>query len=245
MVTESETIRELRRRMQVGEFATARPLVVEPWAMDARREPERPAWTDGDWRWVEMRTPVRTASREADVLVPAMQSAITGALAGVLAAIVAAVLAMRQGWPWYVVPAAWSLGTALASAAEWFHLLSETRALLVRVERYERADPPQAAPPLEALRVEVVEADRGGQHWSIDDLPVSREVLGRIVRRVDSGAASWSRRGIASTPGVGEDRARKILEDLERYGYLHYPSGRNHPGGAQPTAKGKALFGAL
>lgn len=231
MATESETIRELRRRMEVGEYATARVGRTVP--------------ADGDWKWVEMRTPVRTASREADVLVPALQSAITGAMVGVLAAIVAAVLAVRQGWPWYTVVAAWSLGTVMASAAEWFHLLSETRALLVRVERYERDAPPPPAPPLEALRVEVIEGDRGRQHWAIDDLPVSREVLARIVRRVEGGSTSWSRRGIASTPGVGEDRARKILEELERHGYLHYPNGRNHPGGATPTAKGRALFGAL
>jgi len=287
---ESETIRELRRRMMpdaVGStvrtpaatrgrstvgipnraqapaatYAATMPAATRK-TMAPVSSPRAPA---PDWVWQETRTPVRQATREADVIVPALQSAITGFLGGVLIAVAAAGLAVREGWPWYVVPAAWSLGTAVVTAVQWQRLLRETRDLLVRVEMRERpgqhggdtgcnthggmapVSSPSApsAPPSDTLRVEYIEPSATGQHWTIDELPVSREVLARIARRVGSGAASWSRRGVASTPGVGEELARQVMAELEHYGYLHYPHGRNHPGGATPTAKGRALFRVL
>jgi len=176
-------------------------------------------------------------SREADVVVPAMQAAITGVVGGALVGLAALGLAVMFGWPWYVTPAAIAGGAVVAAAVQWW------RAIRIGTSTFPAQQTGTEKAP--RLRVEVVEESPVRKHWDIDDLPVSREVLARVVRRVDAGTANWSRRGITSTPGIGDERARRLLADLERFGYLHYAQGRNHPNGAQPTAKGRALMRAL
>jgi hypothetical protein len=198
------------------------------------------------WQSVEYRTPVRAATREADVIVPVMQAAITGVLGSVVIGI--AMVAARLQWrcPWWTVPLVAVIAGCLITAAQWMRLLSETHKLLVKVKRLER--PVDLGTPgtatRETLQVEIREVGDTNVRWTIDELPISRQQLAAIARSVRSGAHRWSRRDLA-TSGIGDDRAREILAALEQYGYLAYPNGRNHPDGACPTAKGRALFGAL
>ena len=179
----------------------------------------------------------RVRSREADVVVPAMQAAVSGVVGGALAGLVALLLAVVLDWPWYVTPAAIVSGAIVAAAWQWARSLN-TGSMTLPAQQ-------TGAEKVARLRVEYVEERAERKHWEIDDLPVSREVLARVVRRVDAGSAKWSRRGVLSTPGIGDARSRRILNDLEKFGYLHYPQGRNHPDGAVPTAKGRALFAVL
>jgi hypothetical protein len=202
------------------------------------------------WEAVAYRAPSRAATREADVMVPMMQAVITGVLGGAVVLMASLGAVVARGWPWWAVPVC-SGGAALAIAtAQWLRLLGETRALLVREERWERpqglGDREQGTGIRETLRVEIKEeAASGGVRWTIDELPISREQLGVIARAVQGRAKRWSRRDLVTFHGIGEERAKQILADLEAHGYLTYPKGRNHPEGAQPTAKGRALFNAL
>ena len=199
------------------------------------------------WQSIEYREPVRPATRESDVVVPALQALITGILGGLVAGLLTLVVALVRDWPLWSVPAAVIAGTVVGATAQWVHLLSETHQLLVKTRRYERpVDDAVTGPrPREILQVEIRESVNGTVHWSIDELPVSREQLEAIARSIRSGAHRWSRRDLSEFPGIGEERAKELLGQLEVQGYLAYPKGRNHHEGAQATAKGRALFGAL
>lgn len=210
------------------------------------------ALQEEEWQTVEYHEPARPASREADVLVPLLQAIVTGILGGLIALMLALAGVVARGWPWWAVPVCSGCASVMVATVQWVRLLKETRALLVKRERWER---PQGLGergqgrgekvPAETLRVEVKDETDGGVRWTIDELPISREQLTVLARRVDIGLGKWSRRSLAEIRGVGEERARTVLAELERYGYLHYPNGRNHSGGAVPTAKGAALFRGL
>ena len=96
------------------------------------------------------------------------------------------------------------------------------------------------------MQVEVAEADDGrvrvGQSLQISDLPVSREQMALIVRAISGKGLRWSRRNVAQVNGIGSDKARDLMIALVGRGFLHYPNGRNHPDGAQPTNRGRAFF---
>ena len=62
---------------------------------------------------------------------------------------------------------------------------------------------------------------------------------------VASGARHLSRRDLVGIGGMGSDRVRTLLSELEARGFVVYPKGRNDPGGAVWTAKGRALSRAL
>ncbi len=105
--------------------------------------------------------------------------------------------------------------------------------------------------PSEMMRVEIVDGATGtdsvrvGGAISVDDLPVNRETMRQLVRAIADGRCKWSRRDVASLDGIGDDRARELMRVLERGGFLHYPLGRNHPGGAVLTRKGRAFMRGL
>lgn len=98
------------------------------------------------------------------------------------------------------------------------------------------------------LRVETV---RNGGHnggrvspgdgIDLDDIPHG-EVVPSIARRWRAGQMRFSRRGLGEVPGLGDTKARQLLEALVEQGFLWYPNGENHPDGAQPTSKGRALL---
>ena len=182
-------------------------------------------------------------SREADVVVPALQAAITGVVGGALAGLVALGLTVALRLPWPVVPAAIVGGAIVAAAVQWMRGITSPR--VIGMTRPSPQSGEGADRSRDRLTVEYVEESPLVKHWEIDDLPVSREVLARVVRHVASDHGSWSRRSIVAVPGIGSERARRLIGDLVRHRFLHYPNGRNHPDGAQPTAKGSALFRAL
>lgn len=105
--------------------------------------------------------------------------------------------------------------------------------------------------PRELLRVEVVNGSDGdgricaGGGITVDDLPVNRKALQMLVRGIAAGRCKWSRRDIANMPGIGDERARELLNAMVEWSFLHYPNGKNHPDGAVPTAKGRALMRGL
>jgi len=194
----------------------------------------------GDWVEARVETPTRAPEPAGDVLVPLLQALISGTLGAILAAVL---LRGREAGTWL------SVG-AVVAASVWLLLLADHRRLLRTVETWTRQDldrdgaigQPQVQ---ETLRVEVVEDRDGGRTWSLAELPISREKPAAIAQGVQRGTLRLSRRDLASLPGIGSDKARQILAELERGGFLAYPKGRNHPDGAQLTAKGKALMRGL
>lgn len=106
-------------------------------------------------------------------------------------------------------------------------------------------------PPRETMRVEIVEGATGtggvqtGGGISMDDLPVNQETMRQLVSIIDLGHCKWSRRDVASIDGIGDDQARELMRVLVECGFLHYPLGPNHPGGAVLTRKGQAFMRGL
>jgi len=196
-----------------------------------------------DWTEARFEQPTRTPTAQGDVLVPLAQAAISGVFAGVLTG-VAMLAAQWKVSGWYVVGAG-----VVVAAGVWSYLLSDHRRLLRTVETWTRrdldGDGAIGEPQAETLHLEVVEDNKPGKRWEITDLPANRQQLTEIARRVRLGTHRLSRRDLASIQGIGSDRARDILAQLEYRGFIHYPQGRNHPAGAQWTARGLALVRAL
>ena len=205
------------------------------------------AMASEDWQELVFETPTRTPTPAGDVLVPALQSAISGGFVGIGAGILATVAAINWAWPWWVVPLVGGVAWVGASGAMWGRLLDDSRRLLRKTEKIRRRDDLQAdRPEPDALRVEVVEDRPGsGKAWTIADLPTDRATLTAICKGVASGVRHLSSRDLAAMPGLSRDKARALLAELETRGFVAYPNGRNHPDGAQWTARGRALSRAL
>jgi len=67
---------------------------------------------------------VEPATRESDVVVPALQALITGILGGLVAGLLTLVVALVKDWPRWAVPAAVIAGTVVVATAQWAHLLT-------------------------------------------------------------------------------------------------------------------------
>jgi len=181
--------------------------------------------------------PLRPATKEGDVTVPLLQAIVSGLFAGLGTLTATATAASSLGWDWSLVSLATATATVGVAWARWSGLLNDTRALLRKVEQYERIDDTPAQPePARSLRVEFVsEADNRIQYTRLD-ADAERVIIAAMARRV-----VLSRRGVATLRGIGDDRARAILSDLEDVGLIAYPGARNAPEGARLTSKGRAL----
>lgn len=195
-----------------------------------------PAWSE-----YSVETPGRSPSPVADVVVPVLQAVVSGLLAGGGAAIGAAKLTE-------VDPAlAGGMSALVVAAIVWLKLLVDSRRLLRKVETWTRQDLDGDGlvgdPEHETVRtrIETHHQTPGGTHWINDDLSVSRDELRRIFAATKGDAHQWSRRSIGRLPGIGDDRARDLILELERLGFVTYEGNRNRPDGAQLTAKGEAL----
>jgi hypothetical protein len=233
--------RYYREPHQVNQWTEAHPL--PPYVLAAMAG----AMASEDWQELTFETPTRQANPASDVLVPALQAAISGGFAGIGAGIGATVAAINWAWPWWAPVAVGAVVWVVASGAMWGRLLDDSRRLLRKTETIRRRDEPQAqTQPADALRIEVIEDRAGsGKAWTLADLPTDRATLTAICRGVASGARHLSSRDLAAMPGLSRDKARELLADLEARGFVAYPEGRNHPDGAQWTARGKALSRAL
>ncbi|OPZ76113.1 MAG: hypothetical protein BWY79_01774 [Actinobacteria bacterium ADurb.Bin444] len=195
--------------------------------------------------WYEQRTevPAGSPSLVGDLAVPAAQALLSGGFAS--AAVAVARGAGLEVGAWVVLGA----GVGVAGVV-WSYLLSDGRRLLRSVVIESRGDAEQVAasptPARDVLTVEVKESRPGsGPGWSLSDLPEGRDVLVAVCKAVASGARHLSRRDLVGIGGMGADRVRALLAALELRGFVTYPKGRNDPGGAVWTAKGRALSRAL
>lgn len=198
--------------------------------------------------WYEQRTevPAGSPSLVGDLAVPAAQALLSGGFASAAVAVARGAGLELAGWA--------IAGAGIAAAGVvWTVLLADGRKLLRSVVIESRGDAvPVAADlphPRDVLRVEVkeVKAERpgSGPGWSLSDLPEGRDVLVAVCKAVASGARHLSRRDLVGIGGMGSDRVRTLLSELEARGFVVYPKGRNDPGGAVWTARGRALSRAL
>jgi len=196
--------------------------------------------------WYEQRTevPAGSPSLVGDLAVPAAQALLSGGFASAAVAVARGAGLELAGWA--------IAGAGIAAAGVvWTVLLADGRKLLRSVVIESRGDPatPVAADPprpRDQLRVEVkTERPGSGPSWSLADLPEGRDTLAAICRAVASGSRHLSRRDLVGIGGMGSDRVRALLSELELHGFVTYPKGRNDPGGAVWTARGRALSRAL
>lgn len=196
-----------------------------------------------NWQSVSFETPARSATKEADVVVPLMQALITGAFvgAGVAIAGVGAVMA-GVNLPWWA-PFPAGLVTTLATAGiRWGGLLDDSRALLRKVESYVGhdldGDGAVGAPETVALRVETTD----GKRMTYDTLAHLPELRLAFQALRGGRIAHLSRRALVDI-GIGSDVARDILAELKDTKYIAYPDGDN--AASVLTNKGRALSRAL
>jgi len=177
-----------------------------------------------------------------------MQSAVSGGAVGVLgvAVGVAARSLWSVSWPVVDVLTVSACAGCVVGVVAWFRLLADSRDLLRDWEGAAAPVDPQPAAAGSVDRLEVTTKHGDGRRvaWSIDRLDVSRDRLERIAKGYFAGRVNLSRRGLADC-GIGSDKARALMSELEEHAFLSYPQGRRHPDGAQLTSKGAALFKGL
>lgn len=73
-------------------------------------------------------------------------------------------------------------------------------------------------------------------------LHIKPDLLTAIMRSCTSGAHSWSYRSLAEIPGVSQNIAHRLLDEMLESGLLQYRDGqKNHPKGHELTASGRAI----
>ncbi len=191
------------------------------------------------WREIRFEQPARAASVQADVQVPALQAAVTGLFVGAGFFIGALWLTIAKGWAWYIPPSAGALAWLATAGLMWSNLLTDSRALLRKVESYVGRDldgdgkvgPPETV----SIRVEAVE-EKG--HTTYDILH-NRAELARVFTALEAGRIARISRPALMEIGISDHAARVILNELKAGAFIDYPSGPT--AGAELTARGRAL----
>jgi len=198
------------------------------------------AATVDNWREVRFEQPARAASVAADVQVPALQAVITGAFVGAGCFIGALWLTLHNRWGWYIPPAAGALAWLATAGLMWSNLLTDSRALLRRVESYIGRDldrdgkvgPPETV----SIRVETIDPE---QKQTTYDILNHRDELTRIFQALDAGRIARISRPEIIGLGISDYTARAILAELKNGAFIDYPNGPT--AGAELTSRGRAL----
>ena len=187
--------------------------------------------------------PARSASLEADVLVPVWQSVVTGAIMSIL---MAAGLASAGADTVDAIEVSVVSGMVVAAAA-WLYLLRDTRRTLWHIEEFLRADIDgdgvvgQPAP--ETVRVEVASTNTEGyQALVYADLPGTLSQLRTFACGVLSG------RGLAEAAWIGRNgiysrgQYAQLREELLRRGWVEWRNVNAPAQGLDLTESGEAVF---
>lgn len=197
-----------------------------------------PGTATAAWKEVSFEQPARAASVPSDVQVPLLQAVVTGLFVGAFVSIGGIWLAVRNGWAWYIPPAAGALSWLVTAGLMWSNLLIDSRALLRRVERYVgHEDTPKPTVEPESVRA-VVETTEPDGRITYDDItywPETKRVLEAYLNRR---ITRISRREIQSLR-ISETKATRIISDLENGDYIFYPNGKTSV--SELTARGRAL----
>jgi len=182
-----------------------------------------------------------------DVAVALAKAVISGLLTSCVIVSVVAFLAITFRWSFMIPVSVWFLAFSITTAVQWLRL---ARPSVVYV--------PSPAPPLPAtpepeapeLRITVHTKGPGntGDNAEPGDvietfgLHAKPGVLQAVMRSVTSGAHSWSYRSLADIPGVSQNQAHRLLDEMLESGLLQYRDGqKNHPKGHELTAAGRAI----
>ena len=195
------------------------------------------AATVDNWKEIRYEQPARAASVQADVQVPALQAAVTGLFVGAAATIGALWLTLHNAWPWYIPPAVGGLAWLVVAGVMWSNLLTDSRALLRKVESYIGRDDDEPGPPENmSIRVETLEPESGRTTY---DLLGHRDEVRRVFLALDAGRIARISRPEIIGLGISDYTARAILVDLKEGAFIDYPNGPT--AGAELTARGRAL----
>ncbi|MCD4738332.1 MAG: hypothetical protein K8R89_03620 [Anaerolineae bacterium] len=134
-------------------------------------------WAVDNWAEISFEEPARSASKEADVVVPLLQSLITGGIAALFVGSVAGGLAIQSGWSWHTPLLAALAGGAVVTSIMWSNLLSDTRSLLRKIETYTQRDLDGDGVIGEPARVsfEVRRHEKQRHSTFFSELPISEE----------------------------------------------------------------------
>lgn len=199
----------------------------------------------GEW---ERRRPARSASLEADVLVPGAQATITGLVGGLLAGGVAAAMHFSHPWALGAIAGAATLGAA------WVVLLRDQRALLWEIENVTGRDlngdgvagRPQPRIINAPVRVEIQERKAKGRgSLRFIDLPAKPEQLRVLAVGVLNGApmaeASWT----GKRRPFSRRQFNRLRDEMLRRGLAVWVNPAAHAQGVQLTSAGRAVFRRL
>lgn len=197
----------------------------------------------GDYDEVHYVTPTRSATREADVVVPLLQSVITGATVAAPAGFLAALAVFGLALPWWFVPLVVVVFWSIVTAATWRRLLDDTLARLCNTETYTR-------PPSAAVDTSTAPARFDIVHHRPDNsielylrqypMPEGADVLLRVANAV-------LHLGFPFTPGgldavLPDKRARALQAAFYDLGFLAPPSSKHDPSGPTLTPEGRQFL---
>ena len=182
-----------------------------------------------------------------DVSVPLARALITGALVSCVVVVLAVWLAVWLRLSFLLPLGGWFV--TLSGVTTWQWLRHTAPAPPIPPAPSPAAPLPSADPPL--LRITVytkapgnTDPDKGepGDVIETFGLHAHPATLRAVIRACESGAHNWSYRGLAAIPGISENQAVKLLDELLTAGLLQYRDGqKNHPKGHELTAAGRAL----
>jgi len=180
-----------------------------------------------------------------DVAVALAKAVISGLLTSSVIVSVATFMAFLFRWPFMIPVSVWFLAFSMTTAIQWLRL---ARPEIV----YVPSETPTPAPEPEAPELRITVHTKGpgntGENAEPGDvletfgLHVKPAVLQAVMRSVMSGAHIWSYRSLADIPGVSQNQAHRLLDEMLEAGLLQYRDGqKNHPKGHELTPSGRSL----
>ena len=183
------------------------------------------------WREVTRLGPGREITPLADVAVPGLQALLLALPTGLITLAVAQRLTPQLAVDASVIGGCAIFGLAAREAILWArnHSYSEETYFGEQTHATHQAH--------ESLRVEITERNGATRHTVYADLGLSTAAALRAVLE-----AGPTKRSLIAL-GYSDERARRLLADLLKYGLIHYPDGPNRA--ATLSARGVAVLRGL
>lgn len=180
-----------------------------------------------------------------DLTVALAKAVISGLLTSSVIISITAFLAVIWHWSFMIPVSVWFLSFSVTTAVQWLRL---ARPVIVYVPMEAPDMAPEPLAPELTITVHTKGPGNTGDNAEPGDvietfgLHVKPDVLKAVMRSVTSGAHSWSYRSLADIPGVSQNQAHRLLDEMLEAGLLQYRDGqKNHPKGHELTPSGRSI----